>query len=44
MTAGLIIVAFLAADLAAVIGALAWLSSYRARQDITDLRYRRRYR
>lgn len=42
MIGGLIFVAFLAADAAAVVCALAWISNYRARQESTDLRFRRR--
>jgi hypothetical protein len=42
MLAGLVFAAFLAADAAAVVCALTWLSNYRSRQDITDLRFRRR--
>jgi hypothetical protein len=40
----LIIVVFLALDLAIVVGALFWLSRRRAMEDITDLRYRGRGR
>ncbi len=47
MTAFLVVIAFFGLDLAGVIAALAWLDRRRAREDITDQRFRdhrRRYR
>jgi hypothetical protein len=40
----IIVLLFLGLDLALVVGALLWLSERRAMADITDMRYRGRWR